>query len=577
MPTNDMPVKVYYPVCYVVLQVRLEEFAGDIPREAQQALFGATGTFNWVPGFGRWMEAQEGDSEKVKAALKRTFVVQTAPESVSITHSSYRLPDEATVTLKWSAMPLDPQVVRSISVSIYLGTVPERTFAEKMRDGVAINEVARTDTNARWTVADLLNEENLRFSGFADEVSVHHGDDGDTLTLNCRDWTASLLDTPVPSATYRKPLWDGYIEDVIANVLADFDGTNNVPLHIYGFKPGELKMSRGSHHKAGKSGKAATRSRGVRDENYWDLLTDLSVKNGLVLYADRYRFVLRPATSIYEEPQDEVEYYETIIGKGGWSRLTEQGFASKRRRLPGTDRVAPNAVMVFGANIRSLDITRRLGRVKIPGVRVVTVDGKEPWSYTFPENAKAQAGTMHPSGLWAKEEIRVLPVTGVESKDDLKIIARQAFEEIGRGDQTLTLETDDLASFGGDNSDPDLLDLRAGIPMSVLFAKETQPQDGAPAAITTRLAFEAMSESELRAYMKDRLRLSDEAATALAGVLKRPETRRLLARQWYVREATHDWSNDGGYKLRVEALNYQQVRVDKWIDQEVIEFPEKEF
>lgn len=577
---------IYYPVCAVALQVRLEEFAGELPAEAQAVLGGAAGRFRWIPDGARFEQPAEQDGASVAASKRLTFEVVCIPQRLTVKRNSYRQADECSLTIPWDVMPLDIRAIRSIGVVAYMGTLPADEWADRMYAGVAPSAAVREkrEATACYDVSDIMRPEFIRFCGFADEPAEEHTEGGDVLTLSARDWTGVLLDTPVPSSVYRdKGIdWNGPIEDVVVQVLGTLPAMSQVPVHLVGVEPGTTRTVRGQAHKAGKNPKrhgggggsggkpGAHRAPKMAGENYWDLLTDITVENGFVLYADAWaapagqppgRFVIRRPVDIYEPPA-RLPRWEFQAGRPGKTTIQpveEPSFGTRKRPAPW-DKTQKLEVptMVYGWNLESLSFKRRLGRVKVPSVKLVCNEGKKALEYQYPEGTRASA--VSPNGLWANEEVRVIPISGASSIEDLKAIAPQTFEEIGRGEMTMDLATQDLASLGGDNNDPDLLDLRPGTPLEVLFAQEAKDDtEGGSTGLRQRLL--AMSESELSQWLQTFRSLPKAAADALARTLREPRARDLLCRRWYVREAEHTM-DDGGYECRVQGINYVQARID---------------
>ncbi len=480
------------------------------------------------------------------------------------------------MTIPWEVLPLDVKAIRSIAVVAYMGTLAADDYAAAMEGGVAPNEAAQgTGRGAVRSISDLIRPEFIRFCGFADEPVESHDEGGSTISFGARDWTGILLDTPVPSKVYRGIQaaggWDRPVEDLVLEVLATLPAMVGVPLYLVGVEPGSTKATRGATHKAGKkSGKAASRSPRSPGESYWDLLTDLTVMNGFVLFADVWPapagmtpacFVLTRPTNIYSDDGDRSYRVFEIGKKGAVDDGTEPSFASKGRAHPSdSGETLRQPTMVLGYNLASLSFKRRLDRVKVPSVELVCLEGKEPLRYRYPEGG-GRASQVSPNGLWASEEVRVVPMSGATSVDELKAIAPQIFEAIGRGEMGMDFATQDLASFGGDNDDPDLLDLRAGSPVEVLFAQEAEGEpDGAAVGLRQRLL--AMSESELATYLERDRGLSNEAARALAHSLASPQARDLLCRRWYVNEVEHSMEEEG-YSCSVHGINYVQARIER--------------
>jgi hypothetical protein len=161
---------------------------------------------------------------------------------------------------------------------------------------------------------------------------------------------------------------------------------------------------------------------------------------------------------------------------------------------------------------------------------------------------------VHPSGLWATDDVEHVQVFGARSRDELARVAPQVFREKGLGEVTCRFETRDMASLGGDNSDPDLLELRAG---SVVEVQVARIEPGG--TVGTRQAFQGMGEPDLVRLLVERHEMDRKAAGALARALTGGASAAL--RTWYVREVEHAWDAETGYSCRVEAVNSPQVRV----------------
>lgn len=536
---------VYYPVAAVALYVQMEEAAWSLPEELRATLEGQTPSgFRILPD-GTWRPIPVDPEAVTSDAARRTLFFWTVPQQMRICRNPYREADECTVTIRWRDLPLDPRICRSIGIAAYLGCVLPEEWDRAVREGVAIT--AAEARGAKREVKSLISQEFLRFVGFADEITAEHSEGGDLVRLSCRDFTQGLIDTPVPTVLYRDIRWDRPIEDVVWDILQSYPGTRGLPLHIAGISRGSEPVRRSRTHRAGRTKKRSVRARRVREETYWDLLTDITGAAGLILYADVWqgpstpvgsptgRFVLATPRAIYTDATSRpvVDY---VTGESWEEPL-------------------PSPTLVYGANILSYSITRRMGKVKVPAVELVCQDGKRVLRARYP--TRKMASTISPTGLWAQDEVRQYRVQGFTSEADLLEAAKRAFEDLGRGELTLSLETDDLASFESKGT-ADLLEIRAGIPLRFVVAPA---QRGA--VVGTLQEIETMSIEALVALLEERGQPPD-AARMLAEYLLRPEIRRILGDRWYVRQAEHEFGAEG-YHMRLEAVNYIEARVEREI------------
>jgi len=568
---------VYRPVSGVVLYARLDELFDQLPGQTVEALLSdAPATGDWTPD-GRWRRLPDDPGSP------KTYYLQTVPRNVSLTHNPYYQADTMDVTIRWSDLPVDVRLLRSIGVACYMGTVDHAKWGQYMNEGVAATPFDRRI--AGNVVHDFVDVTKLRFSGFADDGKVKHDDSGSYLSMECRDWTRGLM-IPAPSKIYKPGAlnWDTWIEEVVLQLIEACSPVADAHLHIMGFEPGTVKFQRGQSHTAGQSGKKPTKSRKIKGETFWELLTDICVNNGLLIYADVYqgpdptdskgkpmarptgRFVLAKPTKLFSPVPQRVHAFRAKRDEKGKFVRESVGnpwnippFSDRGRPMPGdkTGTMAADApCLLYGNNLRSLGFSRRFADVQVPTIEAVCTTGKKTLRARFPESQRANY--VAPTGTWAsKQPIRQYTLNGYEKIADLKEAARQIFEQIGRGDMKMEWETRDMASFKGDNADPDLLELRPGSPVRAMVAKVGGQEYGSDV-----IAYEKMSRGELAAQYKSR-GMDPEVAENLAAAMSDPATKRALQTFWYVREVTHELDADDGYSNSGEATNWLEARINK--------------
>ena len=589
---------IYYPTCAVALYCRLEEFMMDLPPEAQAALADPnhkTDLGLYVLPDGRWtqVKADATSADKppdvIAKAIKESVYLWTIPKSLRIRKNPYRQADEVTCSIRFSDLPMDPRVVRSLGIAAYMGTVRADDWAERMAGGVSVSDASRPfseggSRNAKYSLTSLINRENLRFVGFADETSMSFSEGGDYVNITGRDFTQLLIDYPVPTSLYNDINWNWPLDRIVWEVLQSLPAVAGVPLHLLGFNQGEPVYQRAGHHVAGEpdvSKRKSRRTRKIDKETYWDLLTDITIANGLILYADVWtaggtdsavpsgRFVLATPRNLYSKSDEPREFTEYEPNPSARRVMREPRFADKGRKYADGKTVA-HPIMVYGHNLKSMELSRRLGKIKIPAVELVCADPdngetlRARWptkqtegeKYSYDYNTQA-TGYVTPNGLWAKDEIRQYPVTGFKDKKSLEDAAHQVFEDLGRGDLTLKFETLDMASFGGGNMDPDLLELKPGSPLEIVTAKQTEG-----AVVGSREVLAGMDQTQLEKWLLGKGH-SKDAATALAQKMAHPAYRNLLERRYYIKEVELSMDNDDGFSCNAEAVNYLTSRVLK--------------
>jgi len=128
--------------------------------------------------------------------------------------------------------------------------------------------------------------------------------------------------------------------------------------------------------------------------------------------------------------------------------------------------------LVYGRDIEELSFDRKFGGFAKPKVvRAIGGDdtaGKKGNDrvimelYPAPDKTAARRSRVSPSGKEAQEDFLDYPCPGIRDRARLQAIAQSIYEELGRGEVGGSVSTPNLASFGGDNTEPDLLQLKPG-------------------------------------------------------------------------------------------------------------------
>ncbi len=251
--------------------------------------------------------------------------------------------------------------------------------------------------------------------------------------------------------------------------------------------------------------------------------------------------------------------------------VTENGKFSKVRHLQ------------YGWNIEELTLERKYQGItaraveavsynpsaRTPAERMISaISGLKDQSYGAQAGATAPLAAASlvpvkpgvvPTGLAAQDEVLRIEVKGVTNIDDLQNIANGLFEEIMRGETTGTVRTRSLASFGGNNEDPDLLRMRPRDPLRLSMNHRPMPahvdgfengKSGTPIPDT---------DAALLATQLSRRFGGD---TNLANAIAYSATNQVAELQnvFRVNSVSFDWDVNSGIGLTVDFHNYVMAR-----------------
>lgn len=422
-----------------------------------------------------------------------SFITGRVPVKASVDLPGYRTAATFDCEFPFRDLPIDPQTVKAAAVEIYLGTVSPLAMGTAADPGAETVKLFGRQSVLR--VRDSLGraiDENLVMVGTVDTWKVSHGASGSTAHLHGRDLRAILIDTPVAllpgeaEAFFDRIDMEGSIVEVVRAILgqhplmADVRVVANAEEWDGGKIPSPASSAATPRHRKGAKGtKGRPASAGQGDVphlSYWDLIVRECYLVGAIPHWVGLEVHVRPAAALFSQLRQGIDPRARPTPFAGGRQRTRD--AASGQAMP------PLAVrkLVYGRDVKELSFDRKYGGYQKPKiVRVVTVDDSAPtrgedrllvgrWP---PEEASAKVGVKpSPGEALAQKEILNIPVAGVRDKARLARIARAVFEEIGRGEMGGSCSTPNLASFGGDNEDPDLLRLRPGD--GVEFAVDTR-------------------------------------------------------------------------------------------------------
>lgn len=420
------------------------------------------------------------------------------PLECSAQMPTYRQAGTFKLTFAWRDLPIDPQLVRACGVDIHVDAVSAPDFAAGMRgvrpDGTRASILTPTDAN-------------LRLTGLVDDWDTEHSGSNDQCTISGRDVRAIFIDSParpamlasldptlpidqfVAQIVNKHPF--GYLFTVDAGPAQQWPN-NTIPA------PGPLdslpRMRRGANGRQARHGMPGD----PNQMSFWDLIVNACQYVGAIPWI---------STSIDSQQK-------TIIrlspARDLFDRMNQQGtnpydpppFAGNRPRTTTTSaQPLTFRKLVFGRDIGAIKLSRKhsghvpkivevvswnpssgnKGKGKLLKARFPPIpDPADAPALATGANLALATGNANqtdqvspltvsrpsPSGKQSMNDVIRISKPGITDISVLRQIALAAFMEIAHGEIAGVCETNDLASLGGNNADPDMLSLKVGDPIS---------------------------------------------------------------------------------------------------------------
>lgn len=638
---------VYRPGVIVRLTVRLEDWSNDdgalaqresapaknpaakvieqaASLEALQAVRRASGEFD--PAADAQVIAAKKKAARVKAGKTtgtgaaapvtappdaHTVQLGIVPLDISVEHNGFRTADKASIEVSLGDLPLPPDLIRSLLVEVFVGTVPADDFGDPQRwvpnilsnppdfRGYAEQDNIEADANTLKVSIDALSLEQrlmtLKINPFTKDRRIARG--GEPVT----DYVRRLIST-IPE--FNGSLGDAIGVRVFPNVAPDQIPRLDATLFKRSLQSAASRAQAGGQVQPGPAPGVdpaqdpsvgqpmgvgfPTPSPAVADVSVWDVITRAAELAGLIPIYDpsivardlggnvtmlgANNILLVPPQTIKETPQDGI----TIPGGpvDGFQRSITVG---------GTTTIQTQVrFLVWGSNIKSYKMSRKYGREKAPRVRVVAHNpdapaGKRTMTAVFPTTARATAisaiGSGTSVGHAPVEEEVVRVIREVRSQKQLDQIAVALYHAIGRREVTCSIETDELSSYidptrpETHNENPDLLRLRPGTPCRVMVARRVA--DPASEGFEVNGLSELMDRRSNPAFLRKALatgtnliapgQAKKKLEEALARIEDAFQTSRLT--DWfYCRTMAWRWSPSEGWGASIELANYVEAR-----------------
>jgi hypothetical protein len=181
---------VWYPGCKARLKIRLEDMnAGFVP----PALAPASGSGPESFGSGSIDDIVDGANQFV------TLGADIVPTSCTVELNSYRMADTCKLTIPFSRLPIDPRLIRALTVQIFAGVYEPSEWAAANghpgADGMLLPDMPTPLTGVPDSFGGYTNE---IFRGFADDYSITLNESDGTIEIEARDLTGELIDAEIP-------------------------------------------------------------------------------------------------------------------------------------------------------------------------------------------------------------------------------------------------------------------------------------------------------------------------------------------------------------------------------------------
>lgn len=464
----------FYPSMVVNIRLKFDESLHIQPESDPVSTDQTVGTSERVgDGLGEPLITRRGDDNV-------TFVQNRIPIKGNVELPAYRQAGTFQFSFAFRDLPLDPRTVRSAAVDVHLGAVSSSDFGRGMvgspEDGWRSSVLRTVDEDGD------PNPDTLLMTGTVDKWSVQHSDGMSMISIEGRDMRGILLDTPLTNDPQQQQF---ILEDLdlsqpitvlVSNLLtynplfADFIVTTIPSEWPNGVVPVVGDTTLVPRHRRGangrRSGGRATPNASGGSLNFWDLVCRFCYLVGAIPYFIGTELRIRPARSIYAQQTAGNPLNPTPF-RGGQPRTQD---------VPaGTDLTPPLTYrrLVYGRDVEELSFERTFGGsyARPATYRCVSVNQdatgrglERVIEGRWPPAAATSARRQTPSAGSGptQENIINIPAPGNTSQERLVEMARGFYEEAARQEMTGTCKTKNLASFGGDNQDPDLLRLKPG-------------------------------------------------------------------------------------------------------------------
>jgi hypothetical protein len=477
-----------------------------------------------------------------------TVIANRVPKRGVFTLPHIRTAATFTLVFDFLEFPVDPRMIRAVGVEIHLGTVSADDYARGMRGDKDPTgrpfSILKTTTDQVDPVTGRagVNNATLLFYGTADTWSVDLDEGRSTIQIKGRDIRGILIDGKPPPAKISaldltKPIHE-VVQQILRTMGTDADLRMAVAVDTAEWEDGEVPspgdaegMTR-VRQKAAGGGSSSTPSTGNKT-SYWDLITNYCTIVGAMPQIVGSTLWIRPVRRIF----DIASKRSTIATPFAGGLARQVGSESIRIRR-----------LVYGRDVKRLSFERKFAGAVVPTIQCISYDDRAAGKQRLIFGQWPTTDTVTAKTKGADEVLRV-PMYGVRSVEQLTRIAHGIYEEIGRGETGGQAETRNLATFGGDNTDPDILRLRPTEPIEFVV-DATALRSIAPVVSEVNDAARRTFSEEVDVLHR---RLGDRLVARALVALARGAVHELLA-VYQVSGVEYEWST--GIRTSIAFQNY---------------------
>lgn len=541
-----------------------------------------------------------------------SHVLGRIPMRASVELPAYRQAGTFHLTFDYKDLPIDPRLIRACGVSIYMDTVTAAGFSQGATGKTALGQPPSfIGDNKRSSIMHPTTE-NLVLVGVVDNWSVDHTSKGSTVTIEGRDQRSILLNSPLNPELFSDLNLDQPIDVVVQQIIDRHGGLGmiNVKADDAAYWPNQEVPSpvaadeitavpqpeavaapvakrrpvRPRHRKVANGKGWRSPAKGMMNNgNYWDLIVNYCALVGAVPYFIEENIIrIRPGRNLFDQTLGNAPAYKRgANGEILFGASTPTAFRGGSISGRDVGEAAPIRIrrMVFGHNVEEMLFERKFlgiygrtlkvysfdtsststGTGKLRSATYPTTEDFEQlakergWNPGLATDAiKAKNTREDPSGQTSVQEEIIIYVKGVTDEGRLRDIAIDLWNEMMRGEQGGSIKTKSLASFGGDNADPDLLYMRPGD--SVELVVDSRPLSNRALASAPLTEQErGLSDGKLYQSLKEKLGDANLAAAIVAS-LKNYAVQ--LQNVYRVKDVKLDWNIGSGVSIAFNFQNY---------------------
>lgn len=443
----------------------------------------------------RWEDFGSGDP-----VLKEVSDLPVLARSLTVDINDYSEADKFTATIDYSSFPFDPRCIRALGVTVAMEDKKKLFLGNSL---------------------DLIepNEDNIVFTGFADESSIEFDDDRQIIKIEGRDFTSVFIDTkrlktdPLPLTKPIDEIIQFLINEQAATIAIKIENRTGEILPILADVAPDFNPT-------------TTVKNQKRKETYWDVIQNILSRTALIGFIELDKFIIDKPQNIY----------------------SEKNFKQ----------------FIYGGNVKNLSFSRKMGRLKDFNVKVLSLDlsGKKVINAKIPEEATDPniAGPRVTIPQLDKDGKAIVPakdadfisfrIPNVTTKDALIKIGESIFSEMSRQQIEGSLKTfemeipEELETLVGGNAETKVISfnkVRNGSAVNIYFSLEER-----------KLINSGSSDADKVNYLVNR-GYPREVANAFASSLNRINT------PFYVKSVSFMMDQEDGFTMDIDFINFIDI------------------